>query len=94
MGREENFRHVMDHVHGDDEWAKQVDAIVHGFMDFIIQCTGATEGELTSDVRRDHVGVKDGDFVEGKQYRARVVVKGANGEEWVLQVSTTVPNGT
>jgi len=94
MGREENFAEVMEVAHGDDTWAKQVDAIVHGFMDFIIQCTGASEGELTSDVRPDHVGVKDGDFVKGRQYRARVVVKGANGEEWVLQVATTVPNGT
>lgn len=94
MSRDSNFSKVVDEAYGDDEFAKKCEHVVHGFMHFLTEVTGAESGELTSTVQRDHTTVVDGDFVHTRQYRARVVVKGPNGEEWSLQVAATPDRGS
>ena len=86
MSRDDNFNKVIAEAYKDDTFGTKCEFIAHGFMDFLMNLTGASEGELSSSVEEDHMVVQDGELLHTRQYRARVVVKGPNGEAWALLV--------
>lgn len=89
MGRDGNFRDVIGEAYEGDEFGKKCEHVVHGFMDFLTQLTGAETGELTSRVQEGVTRVVEGEFHTTREYRASVTVRGPNGEEWVLRVAAT-----
>jgi hypothetical protein len=95
MSRDENFRKVIDEAYKGDDFGQRCEHLVHGIMGFLTELLGADKGTLRSNIQEDHVMVVNGDkgweFKRTRQYRGHVVVKGPNGEEWVLQVAITPP---